>query len=67
MGAYKLRQDGCYSVLLCTCGRNYLGAHFITASFLGKDEGIHIEVLLPAFVLGMVWDTLIQTPKLRGL
>lgn len=28
--------------------------HFISAALLGPDEGIHIEVLLPAFVLGMI-------------
>jgi len=55
MGAYKLRQDWIailfYSALVV--GITW-GLHFITASFLGKDEGIHIEVLLPAFILGMV-------------
>ncbi|GAB1474739.1 sodium:proton antiporter [Bacteroidota bacterium] len=55
MGAYKLRQDWkailFYSFLVV--GATW-GLHFISASFLGKDEGIHIEVLLPAFVLGMV-------------
>ncbi len=55
MGRYKLRQDWMailfYSFLVV--GATW-GLHFISASFLGKDEGIHIEVLLPAFVLGMV-------------
>lgn len=28
--------------------------HFVTLHFFGEDGGIHIEVLLPAFVLGML-------------
>ncbi len=55
MGAYKLRQDWkailFYSFMVV--GATW-ALHFISASFLGKDEGIHIEVLLPAFILGMV-------------
>ncbi|MDP3437500.1 MAG: sodium:proton antiporter, partial [Bacteroidales bacterium] len=55
MGAYKMRQDWIaillYSVIVV--GVTW-GLHFISVSFLGKDEGIHIEVLLPAFVLGMI-------------
>ena len=55
MGTYKMRQDWIaillYSIIVV--GVTW-GLHFITVSFLGKDEGIHIEVLLPAFVLGMV-------------
>ncbi|PKO98581.1 MAG: sodium:proton antiporter [Bacteroidetes bacterium HGW-Bacteroidetes-8] len=55
MGTYKLRQDWIailfYSAVVV--GITW-GLHFITVSFLGKDEGIHIEVLLPAFVLGMI-------------
>ncbi len=55
MGKYKLRQDWIailfYSAVVV--GVTW-GLHFITVSFLGKNEGIHIEVLLPAFVLGMI-------------
>jgi Kef-type K+ transport system membrane component KefB len=55
MGKYKFRQDWIailfYSAVVV--GVTW-GLHFITVSFLGKNEGIHIEVLLPAFVLGMI-------------
>ena len=55
MGCYKIRQDWkaliFYSVVIVTLTWSL---HFITSSFLGEDEGIHIEVLLPAFVFGML-------------
>ncbi|MDP3451711.1 MAG: sodium:proton antiporter, partial [Bacteroidales bacterium] len=55
MGCYNIRQDWkallFYSVVIVTLTWSL---HFITASFLGEEEGIHIEVLLPAFVFGML-------------
>ncbi len=55
MGKFNIRQDWIaiifYSVAIVSLT---WALHFITSSFLGEDEGIHIEVLLPAFVLGML-------------
>ncbi len=55
MGRYGMRQDWKailgYSVIVIVFTQ---GIYHISEYFLGPHEGIHIEVLLPAFVLGMV-------------
>lgn len=55
MGRYDMRQDWKailgYSVIVIVFTQ---GIYHISEYFLGPHEGIHIEVLLPAFVLGMV-------------
>ena len=55
MGSYSLRSDW-KSLLLyaaLTYGATYL-IYVLTAHFFGEQGSVHIEVLLPAFVLGMV-------------
>ena len=55
MGRYGMRQDWKailgYSVIVIVFTQ---GIYHISEYFLGPHEGIHIEVLLPAFELGMV-------------
>ncbi len=55
MGRYGMRQDWKailgYSVIVIVFTQ---GICHVSEYFLGPHEGIHIEVLLPAFVLGMV-------------
>ena len=55
MGRYCMRQDWKavlgYSVIVIVFTQ---GIYHVSEYFLGPHEGIHIEVLLPAFVLGMV-------------
>lgn len=55
MGKLDLKQDWksilFYSSIIVAIT---FALEFVSASFFGKDGGIHIEVLLPAFVLGMV-------------
>lgn len=55
MGRYGMRQDWKavlgYSVIVIVFTQ---GIYHLSEYFLGPHEGIHIEVLLPAFVLGMV-------------
>lgn len=55
MGRYGVRQDWKailgYSVIVIVFTQ---GIYHVSEYFLGPHEGIHIEVLLPAFVLGMV-------------
>lgn len=55
MGRYGMRQDWKailgYSVIVIVFTQ---GIYHVSECFLGPHEGIHIEVLLPAFVLGMV-------------
>lgn len=55
MGKLDLKQDWksilLYSSILVAL---ILALEYISSSFFGKDGAIHIEVLLPAFVLGMV-------------
>lgn len=55
MGRYGMRQDWKailgYSVIVIVFTQ---GIYHISEYFLGPHEEIHIEVLLPAFVLGMV-------------
>ena len=55
MGSYDMRQDWkailFYAVL--TCGITQ-AVYWVSKYLYGEDASIHIEVLLPAFVLGMV-------------
>ncbi len=55
MGAYGMRQDWKailgYSVIVIAFTQ---GIYHVSEYYLGPHEGIHIEVLLPAFILGMV-------------
>ena len=55
MGRYGMRQDWKailgYSVIVIVFTQ---GIYHVSEYFLGPHEGIHIEVLLPAFVFGMV-------------
>ena len=54
LGHYDLRQDWksilLYAVVVFALTQ---GLYALTASLFGESGGIHIEVLLPAFVLGM--------------
>ncbi|MDY3893045.1 MAG: sodium:proton antiporter [Candidatus Cryptobacteroides sp.] len=58
MDHYKMKQDWkailIYSVLVIVFTQ---GVYQITEYYLGEHEGIHIEVLLPAFILGVVMKT----------
>ncbi len=55
MGKINLNQDWKSILLYSTVIVAVTWAlHYISVSILGEDEGIHIEVLLPAFVLGMI-------------
>lgn len=55
MSTYRMRQDWkailLYSVLVIAVTQ---GIYMLTEHIFGEHEGIHIEVLLPAFVLGMI-------------
>ena len=55
MGKYGMRQDWKailgYSVIVIAFTQ---GIYHVSEYYLGMHEGIHIEVLLPAFILGMV-------------
>lgn len=54
LGCYDLRQD--WKAVLVYAVAVYAltqGLHAVTAAMFGESGGIHIEVLLPAFVLGM--------------
>lgn len=55
MGCYDWRQDWkailCYSVIVFAVT---LGIYMLSKYFYGEEGSVHIEVLLPAFVLGMV-------------
>ena len=58
LGHYKLNQSAgmimlysIFIVIICN------GTYFATKTIFGEDGGIHLEVLLPAFVLGMVMKT----------
>ena len=55
MGRYDWRQDWkailCYSILVFA---GTLGIYALSKHFYGEEGSIHVEVLLPAFVLGMV-------------
>jgi len=55
MGKFNLPQNW-YNILIMSAvvvGMTW-SLHFITVALFGENEGIHIEVLLPAFVLGMM-------------
>lgn len=65
MGAYTMRQDWkallFYSILVIAVTQ---GVYHVTEYFFGAHEGVHIEVLLPAFVLGMVMKHQpVESPK----
>lgn len=55
MGSYNMRQDWkailLYSIITLTITQ---GIYLVSKYFYGEDASIHIEVLLPAFVLGMI-------------
>lgn len=55
LGSYRLPQSwkaiSVYAVLIVACTESL---YQITKSFMDQDGAIHIEVLMPAFVLGMV-------------
>lgn len=55
MGSYNMRQDWkailLYAVITLAITQ---GIYLISKHFYGEDASIHIEVLLPAFVLGMI-------------
>lgn len=55
MGAYNMRQDWksimLYAIVTLTITQ---GIYLISKHFYGEEASIHIEVLLPAFVLGMI-------------
>ena len=58
MDHYKMKQDWkailIYSVLVIVFTQ---GIYPMTEYYLGEHEGVHIEVLLPAFILGVVMKT----------
>lgn len=55
LGRFNIRQNWqyiiLYSIIVVTVTHSI---YFITSTLFFDDEGIHIEVLLPAFVLGML-------------
>jgi membrane protein implicated in regulation of membrane protease activity len=55
LGRFNIRQNWqyilLYSIIVVTVTHSI---YFITSTLFVDDEGIHIEVLLPAFVLGML-------------
>ena len=55
MGTYNMRQD-CKAILLYAIVTLAItqGVYLVSKHFYGEDASIHIEVLLPAFVLGMI-------------
>lgn len=55
MGSYNMRQDWKAILLyaVVTFGITQ-GVYLVSKHFYGEDASIHIEVLLPAFILGMV-------------
>ncbi len=58
LNAYKMNQTwpailGYSTILVCV----FQGIYLITKEFFGPDSAIHIEILLPAFVLGMIMKT----------
>lgn len=64
LDTYRMSQDwssilGYATVLVFLCQGLYIGSK----SLFGEDAAIHIEVLLPAFVLGMVMKTRHSTSK----
>lgn len=64
MASYSLRSDWksllLYSIL--TYGATYI-IYVLTEHFFGEEGSVHIEVLLPAFVLGMVMKHSHSTSK----
>jgi len=58
MNSYGFRHDWkailFFSVLLFVV---FHGIYLISTHFYGKDGGIHIEILLPAFILGVIMKT----------
>lgn len=64
MSSYSLRSDWksllLYSIL--TYGATYI-IYVLTEHFFGEEGSVHIEVLLPAFVLGMVMKHSHSTSK----
>lgn len=57
MGSYKLRQD--WKAIILYSAIVFAITHIVyivSKSLYGEDGSIHIEVLLPAFVLGMVME-----------
>ncbi len=61
LGVYRMPQGWkaimLYAVCIVAAAESL---YLLSQLWLGKDEGIHIEVLLPAFVLGMVMKTVHQ-------
>ena len=55
MGTYNMRQDWIaillYAIVTLAITQ---GVYLVSKHFYGEDASIHIEVLLPAFVLGMI-------------
>ncbi|WP_320981069.1 sodium:proton antiporter [Parabacteroides goldsteinii] len=55
MGTYNMRQDWkailLYAIVTLAITQ---GVYLVSKHFFGEDASIHIEVLLPAFVLGMI-------------
>ena len=55
MGTYNMRQDWkailLYAIVTLAITQ---GVYLVSKHFYGEDASIHIEVLLPAFVLGMI-------------
>lgn len=55
MGTYNMRQDWkailVYAIVTLAITQ---GVYLVSKHFYGEDASIHIEVLLPAFVLGMI-------------
>ncbi len=68
-GRWEIRQDWkrilVFAVFVCTLTQ---GTYFLTKHFYGSENSIHIEVLLPAFVVGMLMKhRSIDTPTERRI
>lgn len=65
LSALKMNQSWKAIVLYSVCIVAFCeSAYLISKSFMGQEGAIHIEVLLPAFVLGMVMKTVHQHRKM---
>lgn len=65
LSALKMNQSWKAIVLYSVCIVAFCeSVYLISKSFMGQEGAIHIEVLLPAFVLGMVMKTVHQHRKM---
>lgn len=65
LSALKMSQSWRAIILYAVCMAAFCeSVYLISKSFMGQEGAIHLEVLLPAFVLGMVMKTVHQHSKM---